>query len=109
MSQHQSDIFSPASRNSDPITSHKAEGIINLGARAVRMAQVLELIKGHPGATTGELSRHMLSDHPELPVRVAVESPHKRTKDLEDKGLVVRGYIRKCRDSGRDCITWWAK
>ena len=105
----QQDIFQPATRNTDPITSHIAEATFTaLGKRAHRCRQVLQLIVDSPGATTGELSRYMHTNHPELPISCAVESPHKRVTDLEEKGLVRRGGIRKCRDSGNLRITWYA-
>lgn len=101
------EMFPPASRSTDPATSHMAEAKMNAGPRAVRMNQVLELIRKYPGCTAGELSRHMFKDHPELPITVSAETPHKRTTDLESKGLIYRGGIRKCLDSGRDRLTWW--
>ena len=106
------DIFSsnkPASRATDPDTSKRAETVHGiLGKRAERQRQVLQLIVDSPGATTGELARYMHSKFPDLPIAVAVESPHKRVSDLEDKGLVRRGPERRCRDSGYDRLTWWA-
>ena len=102
------DLFSPASRRTDPATSHTAEAKHTvLGKRAERMRQVLCLIIDSPGATTGELSRYMHSKHPELPLRTVAESPHKRVADLEDRGLVRRGGKRICLDSGYDCLTWY--
>ena len=96
----------PASRKNDPVTSHKSEAAISLGPRAVRSRQVLELVAKYPNCTTGELARFMHHDHPELPIASAVESPHKRVSDLEAIGLVDRGGIRKCSDTGRERLTW---
>ena len=103
----QFDIFNPASRNTDPYTSHKAEREHTLGPRAVRCRQVLQLICDSPGSTAGELARYMHSKFPELPIAAAVESPHKRVTDLENFGLVRRGAPRQCLDSGRERITWY--
>ena len=103
----QFDMYQPASRNTDPNTSHKAEREFTLGDRAVRCRQVLQLIVDSPGATCGELARYMHSKYPELPIASAVESPHKRVADLEGYGLVRRGDTRRCLDSGRERITWY--
>ena len=97
----------PIARNTDPQTSHKAAERHTLGKRAIRQQQVFDLVSSYPGKTSGELSRLMVQSYPELPIRSAVESPHKRLSDLEEKGLVVRGRERKCSDSGFQAITWW--
>jgi len=104
----QFDIFSnPGTRNTDPGTSHKAEHQFTvLGKRAVRCRQVLKLIYDHPGSTTGELARFMVAEYPGLPIACAVESPHKRVADLEEKCLVARGNPRTCLDTGRERIVW---
>jgi hypothetical protein len=98
---------SPIARTTDPQTSHQAAAQHTLGKRAIRQRQVLNLICRVPGQTSGELARAMHSAHPELPIAVAVESPHKRLADLEQKGLVEKGRTRPCRDSGYDRITWY--
>ena len=101
--------FTPASRNTDPATSHQAEKQFTiLGQRATRCRQVLGLICINPGATTGELARLMHLAYPDMPIASAVESPHKRVKDLESKGLVRRYGARVCRDTGRERLTWHA-
>ena len=48
----------------------------------------------------------MLKLFPELPVRTAVESPHKRLSDLLQKGLVFKAGRRMCRDSHYACETY---
>ena len=102
------DLFSPASRRTDPLTSHSAEEKHTiLGKRAERMRQVLQLIVDSPGSTTGELSRYMHTKHPDLPMRTVAESPHKRVTDLMDRGLVSRGTKLRCLDSGYECYTWY--
>ena len=92
-------------RKTDPVSSH-------IGARnklSGRRQQVLDLVKAHPGATSGELSRHMLRRYPDLPIRTCAETPHKRLPELESLGLVRRGGMRKCKDSGNQALTWWLK
>jgi hypothetical protein len=100
--------FMPASRTTDPETSHEAERLHTiLGKRSVRCRQVLTLVALHPGSTTGEMSRQMVWKFPDLPIATAVEAPHKRVVDLEAKGLVRRGNPRKCKETGSERLTWW--
>ena len=91
-------------RRTDPLSSH-------LGAQNKKLSrrrqQVLDLVKAHPGATSGELSRYMLERHPDLPIRTCAETPHKRLPELESLGLVKRGPMGKCKDSGNQALTWW--
>ena len=101
-------LWPNASRNSDPKTSKKAERAHTLGKRAIRARQVLNLVIKYPNSTSGELSRRMYGEYPELPIRTAVETAHKRLPDLEHFGLVERGADRKCSDSGLECVTWHA-
>jgi hypothetical protein len=105
----QLDVFKhqPIARNTDPGTSHAAEEVHTLGKRAERARQVLDLIGRYPGHTTGELSRLMYSEYPELPFRTSAETPHKRAADLLQKGMVRQGPKRKCRDSGYEALTWY--
>ena len=107
----QASLFDPPiSRRSDPETSHLAEIQHTLTKRAERQRQVLNMVEKYPHNTSGEYSRIMLKLYPDLPVRTAVESPHKRLRDLETKGLVTKSGRRMCRDSHYLCniyaITW---
>lgn len=96
-----------ASRNTDPQTSHKAERKhTELGKRAVRARQVLELVCMYPGHTSGELSVKMW-ERGSLPFKVCAETPHKRLPELWSLGLVTHGDDRKCRDSGNLCQAWY--
>ena len=100
----QLDINYRPARRTDPVSSH-------LGARNEKLSrrrqQVLDLVKANRGSTSGELSRNMLQRHPDLPIRTCAETPHKRLPELESLGLVKRGTMRKCKDSGNQALTWW--
>jgi hypothetical protein len=97
--------YRPA-RKTDPVSSH-------IGSRNTKLSrrrqQVLDLVKANRGSTSGELSRHMLRRYPDLPIRTCAETPHKRLPELESLGLVRRGGMRKCKDSGNQALTWWLK
>ena len=100
----QLDIDYRPARRTDPLSSH-------LGARNEKLSrrrqQVLDLVKANRGSTSGELSRNMLQRHPDLPIRTRADTPHKRLPELESLGLVKRGTMRKCKDSGNQALTWW--
>lgn len=96
----------PAARSTDPGTSHQAEERHNLTARAERQRQVLRLVQRFPDKTNGEYARLMIQEYPELPVKVAVETPHKRLSDLHTKKMIMVSGERKCSDSGYNCRTW---
>ena len=98
--------YPPIARNSDPKTSHKAELQHTLGPRAKRARQVLKLVSDLPLYTSGELSRAMHIQYPDLPFRTCAETPHKRLPELFDKGLVCGRGERKCTDSGYMAIQW---
>lgn len=103
----QQTMFPVASRITDPETSRKAERAhTKLGTRSKRAKQVLDLLHFHPDATAGELSRAMLSRHPDLPFTVCAETPHKRLSDLRSLGLAEKGVNRQCLDSGQLRATW---
>ena len=89
----------PASRNTDPITSYEAEHEINKGVRSNQQETVLELVKLYPGHTSLELSKKSDLDRYQIARRLA---------DLEYKGKVLKGRIRRC-SSGRRAVTWWLK
>ena len=100
--------LTPIARSRDPLTSQNAgDEHTVLGKRANRARQVLELVAKHPGSTTGELSRYFFEAYPDLPFRVAAETPHKRCSDLENLDLVRKGQTRKCSDSGTEALTWY--
>jgi len=97
-------------RITDPVTSRIAmQRMIDSGRLGERQGQVHRLVNlyGNEGITAGELSRAMHAEYPTMAISVAVESPHKRLKELETKGFVRRGEIRTCKDSGNQRIAWY--
>lgn len=95
-----SDLFSYASRATDPATSHEAERDITAsGARAQMAATALRLVREHPGLTSNEL---------EALVGVSDGRIRKRLVELEREGLVRRGEARVSRVSGKRNQTWYA-
>lgn len=108
----QNDLFAHRiARTSDPETSHQAAAQV-APKLSKRRRQVLYLVRMFSGRTSGEISVLMYQKHGKhgggnLPIRVAVETPHKRLPELAELGLVRRGRARLCRDSGCNAITWW--
>lgn len=95
-----SDLFSYASRATDPPTSREAEHDITAsGARAQMAATALRLVREHPGLTSNEL---------EALVGVSDGRVRKRLVELEREGLIRRGEARVSRVSGKRNQTWWA-
>lgn len=85
-------------RSTDPSTSHDAaHDLVVSGAQAQQQAQVVALMRRHPGLTSRELAdeggfdRHMVA---------------RRLPEILADGLAVHGAPRKCRISGRRCQTW---
>lgn len=86
----------PASRATDPDTSHDAEAKINAsGKRDTQSSRVLLAACIRPGRTSAELGR-------EVGRYIAA----RRLPELERYGYVVRGEQRKCRESGNMATTW---
>ena len=89
----QLDIVLPMHRTSDPETSI-------IAARnhekklSERRSQVLELVRAHPGKTSGELAGLFYEKWTTLGIRVAAETPHKRLPELRVLGLVYEGRPR---------------
>lgn len=106
MNENQLQFRFPMARKSDPVTSKEAAEVHQIKV-SKRRRQVLDLVKSHPGYTSGELSRIMVTTHL-LPLRAAVEAPHKRLPELVKLGLVRMGAKRKCRESGHNAITWYS-
>ena len=93
------DDLPPRSRTTDPNTSHKAEREMRQSEHlGTQLAEVLELVRAHPGWTTRELAggdqgaKHRYS---------------RRLSDLKRLGHVKSGWPRPCRINGRTCSTWW--
>ncbi len=99
----------PMARRTDPVTSHLAAAIHTIDKLSERRQQVYYLVLANPRSTSGELSRLMHKQYPDLSIRTAVETPHKRLPELEKLGLIERSETRKCKDSNYQAITWVAK
>ena len=92
----------------DPVTSQIViDRMIRSGVLGERQAQVHRIVVLYPGYTAGEYSEVMVQEYPQLPLPVAVETPHKRLKELESKGFVRRGEIRTCRVRKTSQLTWF--
>lgn len=94
------DLASPRARNTDPSSSHEAADRQRKGSANTDAMVVLACIKAMPGSTSAELAmfygldRHMVA---------------RRLPDLEERQLVRRGEIRKCKAHGTNAVTWWPK
>lgn len=96
----QLDLLAPASRFSDPSSSHSAAAEHDeSGRRNEHASAVLSIVHGSPGLTYREISARLR--HLE-PVEVM-----RRLNDLAHAGAVQRGAQRKCNASGRLALTWW--
>lgn len=99
-------IETPASRSTDPDTSHIAESRMGQdGKLSLRRAQVLRLISKYPLSTSGELGALMEQHHPSIGLS-ASPAPHKRLPELRRLGLVWSGEKRICRVSGHLSMIW---
>ena len=93
-------LASPRARNTDPASSHEAANRQRKGRANTDAMIVLACVKTMPGATSAELAmfygldRHMVA---------------RRLPDMEERGLVKRGEIRKCNAHGTNAVTWWLK
>ena len=91
-------IATPASRTTDPASSHLAEQEHNASGNRQRQQQiVLELVKRYPNRTTMELAvlshrcRYMIG---------------RRVSELESAGLIHRTGSRVCSISNRTATIW---
>jgi hypothetical protein len=100
-------VETPIARNTDPHTSHMAAKEHSKNKRGQRRMQVLDLLMRNPGSTSGELGQEMYIAHPGLGGRICFETPHKRLPDLASLGWAAKSGTRECRDSGRECFTWF--
>jgi len=90
----------PASRNTDPISSHIAEGDFNEGGRAKQAHIAYKVVLDHPGHTSMELEQFCELDRYQLA---------RRLSDLERifPPMVTQGDIRQCKISGRKAVVWY--
>lgn len=89
----------PASRNTDPLSSHLAEAEINdSGSRESQAYRILEIVSMNPGLTSREMVDFCRLDRYQIARRLA---------DLKSAGIIRQGIIRKCRVGGRKSVTWY--
>ena len=104
--------YTPASRATDPASSHMAEAEINQGTRQSDCDFILSLVRKYPGETARELSGHTGRHYDSYRIFAAIRKADRytvsrRLPDLEKRGLVRKGEIRKCRVGGRASVVWW--
>ena len=88
-------------RDSDPESSHDAAADLTANQCVkLRGMQLLvqKLVQANPGLTGRELD----AKHGDTQGQC-----HKRLKELERKGAIRCGEMRKCSISGHKVITWW--
>lgn len=94
-------IETPASRRTNPETSHLAERHINeSGLRANQQRAVYGLIVSHPNHTTQELAALGILARDEI---------SRRAPELITAGLVEKGPARRCTQTRRSAHPWMAK
>lgn len=92
-------VETPASRATDPVTSHAAEAdTTRSGRRAAQQQQVAEAVRQHPGVTSAELARRTGID------RHAIG---RRLPECETAGAVRRGAPVRDPQTGRTGVSWW--
>ena len=91
-------LASPRARNTDPASSHEAANRQRRGRANSDGMIVLACVRTMPGATSAELAMFYGLD------RYMVA---RRLPDMEERGLVHRGEIRKCKAHGTNAVTWW--
>ncbi len=96
----------PISKRRDPVTSKIGEFRQDQGKRQKRMSQVLMLVGQFPDQTGGEYGELMRAAHPQLPMKVALDTPAKRISDLLSKNLVDISGMRNSRDTGQPQRTY---
>ena len=92
-------IQTPASRATDPVSSHLAEAHINKGSRAHQQNLAASAVRQFPGRTSLELARDACMDRYTLA---------RRLPECEVAGTVRRGQIVTCSVSGRKAMLWWS-
>ncbi len=89
----------PASRTTDPETSHEAERHMNdSGKRASHCQLVARWVELMPGSTAGELGELTGLGHHET---------QRRLSDLHNRGRVRRGERRQCNINLTQMMTWY--
>jgi hypothetical protein len=86
-------------RATDPLTSFQAAGAVERTGRAASdRAKCMEVVRKHPGLTSGEIAELAgLERH----------ASARRLPELRSAGMVRNGDARKCRLTGNQSLTWW--
>jgi len=105
--QTQLDFDNPIARKVDPPTSHEAEAKTNKTTRAKDREFMLELIRGRPNHTCGELveicnKQFGMSVH-------RCNTMQKRLYDLSTDGKIVSTGERPCKETNHKARTWRMK
>lgn len=88
----------PASRSTDPESSHEAESeITRSGARASQQHKVLAMVRKWPGRTSRELAALANLDRYMIARRLPELTPIK----------VRRGEMKQCTIAQKKAVTWW--
>lgn len=97
------DIRTPASRATDPETSHQAElQFTESGERSKQQSEVYQMVRRNQGCTSKEIAQREGVD------RYMVA---KRLPELEKAGYVFRGQARPCQAAGskRKAAPWYTR
>lgn len=92
-------VQTPASRASDPNSSHEAaDHITTTGIRAAQQKLATTAVEGYPGLTSLELGRR---------TGICRFTLARRLPECRTAGTVRQGQERRCSISGRTAVTWW--
>ena len=91
--------WSPASRTTDPMTSHEAEAVVTeTGSRSTQCDNIYAVIADTPGLVAGEIAEV---------TSYGMHITSRRLADLKNRGLARQGQPRVWAGSGRKQVTWW--
>ena len=95
-------VHTPASRSTDPRTSHAAEAEHTAsGKRAAQQRQAAEAVRQWPGRTSSELARLSGMDRHALGRRLP------EIEAGEGPGQILRAGERRDPETGRSGVRWW--
>lgn len=93
----------PATRTTDPESSHIAEERVTLtGIRGRQAVRVFLCLRRHDGSTAGELGQYL--DNNSYRGR---QIAGRRLNDLKIAGWVSSGKMRHCNVCNQKCQTWY--
>jgi len=96
----------PASKNTDPESSHEAETIITAsGVREKQVQWAFDLVRKHPNMTAKELAS-MVGGGDKYKTAYYGIRLARRLSDLKNMNKVKAGNMRKCMVSKRKAVTW---